>query len=76
MLTSYSVTCPHENCGWVGNVVPSHLRDGADAEILSMHKAWFKCPRCQNDWEVRITDENVTVLPVTEVIANKADGGK
>lgn len=66
MLTSYSVTCPHENCGWSGNVVPSHLRSGADAEILSMHKAWFKCPRCQKDWEVQITDERVTVLPVTE----------
>jgi len=66
MLTSYSVMCPHENCGWTGNVVPSHLRGGEDAEIVSMHKAWFQCPRCNNDWEVRITNEKVIVVPVAE----------
>jgi CheY-like chemotaxis protein len=31
-----------------------------------MHRAWFRCPRCQDDWEVRITNDRVTVLPVVE----------
>jgi hypothetical protein len=66
MLTSYPVACPHASCGWTGNLVPSHLRGGADAEIVSMHRAWFRCPRCQDDWEVRITDDRVTVLPAVE----------
>jgi hypothetical protein len=66
MLSSYSVTCPHEQCGWTGNLVPSLVRGGADAEIASMQRAWFRCPRCQRDWEVRITDDRVTVLPVVE----------
>ena len=54
MLSSYPVVCPHANCGWTGNLLPSLLRGGADAEIVSMHCAWFRCPRCQGDWEVRI----------------------
>jgi len=39
------------------------LRGGPDAEIVSMQRAWFRCPRCQRDWEVRIADDRVTVLP-------------
>lgn len=64
MLSSYPVACPHANCGWSGSLLPSHLQGGADAEIVSMHRAWFHCPRCQSDWEVRITNDRVTVLPV------------
>jgi hypothetical protein len=64
MLTSYPVTCPHKECGWVGNVVPSLIRGGADAEVAAAQRAWFRCPRCQGDWEVRITDDKVTVVPV------------
>jgi hypothetical protein len=66
MLTSYPVACPHASCGWAGSLVPSVLRGGADAEIASMHRAWFRCPRCQGDWEVRITDDRVRVLPAAE----------
>lgn len=66
MLSSYPVACPHASCGWAGNLVPSLLRGGPDAEIVSMHRAWFRCPRCQGDWEVRITNDRVTVLPVVE----------
>jgi hypothetical protein len=66
MLSSYPVACPHENCGWTGSLVPSHLRGGVDAEIASMQRAWFRCPRCQRDWEVRIKDDKVTVLPAVE----------
>lgn len=66
MLSSYSVACPHANCRWNGSLVPSLLRGGPDAEIVSMHRAWFRCPRCQADWEVRITDDRVTVLPTGE----------
>jgi hypothetical protein len=66
MLSSYPVGCPHANCGWIGSLVPSLLRGGADAEIASMHRAWFRCPRCQGDWEVRITDDRVTVVPAVQ----------
>jgi hypothetical protein len=66
MLSSYSVGCPHETCGWTGSLIPSLLRGGADAEIVSMQRAWFRCPRCERDWEVRINNDRVTVLPVVE----------
>jgi hypothetical protein len=66
MLSSYSVGCPHQNCSWTGSLVPSHLRGGLEAEIVSMHRAWFRCPRCHHDWEVRITDDRVAVLPIME----------
>jgi len=66
MLSSYSVACPHQTCGWTGSLVPSHVRGGVDAEIVSMQKAWFQCPRCQRDWEVRINNDRVIVLPVVE----------
>ena len=66
MLTSFSVACPYDNCDWTGSLVPSRLRGGADAEIASMQRAWFCCPRCQRDWEVRINDEKVTIVPVVE----------
>ena len=63
MLSSYPVACPYEGCGWIGSLVPSLLRGGAGAEIASMQRAWFQCPRCELDWEVRITDDKVLVLP-------------
>jgi hypothetical protein len=66
MLSSYPVACPHEKCGWGGSLVPSQVRGGVDAEIVSMQRAWFRCPHCQRDWEVRITNDRVTVLPVVE----------
>ena len=64
MMTSYSVACPHKKCRWTGNLVPSHLQGGEHAEIVSMHRAWFRCPRCHGDWEARIAKDHVTVLPV------------
>ena len=66
MLSSYPVACPHEGCGWIGSLVPSLLRGGPEAEVASMQRAWFCCPRCQRDWEVRITSHRVIVLPVVE----------
>jgi hypothetical protein len=64
MLSSYSVACPHPDCTWSGSLVPSLLRGGGSEEVASMQRAWFRCPRCGRDWEVRITDDTVTVLPV------------
>lgn len=75
MLSSYPVSCPHDHCGWTGNLVPSHLRGGIDAEIVSMHRAWFRCPHCHRDWEVRITNEKVRVLPSRERIDQWQDDG-
>jgi hypothetical protein len=66
MLCSYPVACPRVNCAWTGSLVPSVLRGGADAEIASMHRGWFHCARCQTDWEVRIIDDRVTVLPAVD----------
>jgi hypothetical protein len=64
MLSSYHVACPHESCGWTGSLVPSLVRGGAGAEVASMQQAWFRCPRCQRDWEARISNDRVTVLRV------------
>jgi hypothetical protein len=75
MLSSFPVTCPHDQCGWTGNLVPSHLRGGIDSVIVSMHRAWFRCPHCQRDWEVRITNESVKVLPSHERVDQWQDDG-
>ena len=64
MLSSYPVACPHQGCGWKGNLIPSLLNGGDSREIASMQRAWFHCPHCEGDWEVRITDDKVTVLPI------------
>lgn len=66
MMTSYPVACPHAGCSWTGSLIPSSIRGGTNAEIASMQRAWFRCPRCDADWEVRITNDRVTVLPVAE----------
>jgi hypothetical protein len=66
MLSSYPVACPYEDCGWKGNLVPSLLKGGVSEEIASMQRAWFRCPHCRRDWEVRITDDKVTVVPVVD----------
>jgi len=66
MLTSYPVACPHPNCGWSGSLVPTKVRGGARAVIASRQRAWFQCPGCQKDWEVRIIDDKVTILPAVE----------
>lgn len=62
MLTSYSVSCPHEDCDWNGSLMPSVRQGGEDAEIDSGHRAWFQCPSCDRDWEVRITNDRVVVM--------------
>jgi hypothetical protein len=36
----------------MGSLVPSHVQGGADAEIASMQRAWFRCPRCQGEGDV------------------------
>ena len=66
MLSSFPVACPHEGCGWTGNLIPSLIRGGTGEEVASMQRAWFCCPRCHRDWEVRITNDRVTVVPVLE----------
>jgi hypothetical protein len=63
MLSSYPVACPKPGCKWTGSLVPSRKQGGGDSEILSMHRAWFHCPRCSGDWEVRITNDTVTSVP-------------
>jgi hypothetical protein len=31
-----------------------------------MQRAWFQCPRCQRDWEVRISNDKVVVVSGVE----------
>jgi hypothetical protein len=66
MLSSYSLACPHANCDWSGSLIPSLVPGGADAEIGSAQRAWFRCPRCQRDWEVRISNDKVFVVSGVE----------
>ena len=66
MLSSYPAACPHEGCDWTGSLVPSRIQGGTGAAIAPMQRGWFRCPRCQRDWEVRITNDRVTVLPAVE----------
>jgi hypothetical protein len=66
MLSSYPVACPHEGCRWIGGLIPSLVRGGASAEVASTQRAWFRCPRCERDWEVRISDDKVEALPLIE----------
>jgi hypothetical protein len=66
VLSSFSVKCPHVDCGWIGSLVPSIIRGGSDAEIASMQRAWFHCPQCGRDWEVRMRNDEVTVLPAVD----------
>jgi hypothetical protein len=41
VLSSFSVKCPHADCGWIDSLLPSIVRGGSDAEIASMQRAWF-----------------------------------
>lgn len=66
MLSSYPVVCPHPGCDWKGNVVPSQVAGGGDAEIAPLQRAWFQCGRCRRNWEVRIQVDKVVVLPAAE----------
>ena len=66
MLSSYPVACPHEGCGWTGNLVPAHVAGGPGAEIAPAERAWFQCPRCRRDWEARIQGDKVVVLAAVE----------
>ena len=63
MLSSYPVACPHEGCGWTGSLVPSSVQGGGGSEIALEQTAWFHCPRCQRDWEARISHDRVTAVP-------------
>ena len=57
---------PARCCPECSSPVPSHVRGGAGEEIATMQRAWFRCPNCRGDWEVRITNDRVTVVPAPE----------
>jgi hypothetical protein len=63
MRTGYWAACPDGDCGWVGDLSPSADRGGLTGEVVPTGRAWFCCPLCQRDWEVRILRDQVTVLP-------------
>jgi hypothetical protein len=31
-----------------------------------MQRAWFRCPHCRRDWEVRLRNDEVMDLPAVE----------
>jgi hypothetical protein len=64
MLSGYPVACPQQDCEWTGNLVPSQVRGGADAEIAAAQPAWFLCPSCHRIWQMGIQGEKAVVLPV------------
>lgn len=66
MLISFPVACPHEDCDWSGNLVPSVVQGWADVRFASGRRAGFRCPRCRRDWMGVITDDRVVVLPAVE----------
>ena len=66
MLSDCSVVLSHENCDWTGDLVLSHVQRRGEAEIGPTDQAWFRCPRCQHQWEVRVTDDALIVLPAVE----------
>jgi hypothetical protein len=63
VLSSYPVVCPYEGCGWRGNLVPSLVKGGDDAEVLLMQRAWLRCPSCRRDWEVRVSGDAAEAIP-------------
>ncbi len=66
MLSSYPVACPYEGCGWSGNLVPSLVRGGGDAEVALMQLAWLHCPGCRRDWEVRVSGDAAEAIPAAQ----------
>jgi hypothetical protein len=66
MVSSYPVTCPHDDCHWAGSLIPSQIRGGRGTEIAPRQPAWFRCPRCGRDWEAQITNDRVTMLSAVE----------
>jgi hypothetical protein len=62
MLSSYRISCPDENCGWSGSLVPSQSAGGAGTEGAAEQRVWFQCPRCRRNWEARLHDDRVVPL--------------
>jgi hypothetical protein len=62
MLSSYPVVCPHAECGWAGNLIPSHDRGGSDAEAAPEDCVWFHCPHCDRDWQARVSGDRAVAL--------------
>jgi hypothetical protein len=75
VLNSHPAACPYENGGWAGNRAPSDVRGGIDAAIVPMRRPWFSCPRCGQDWEVRINAEKVRALASSERVDGWRDSG-
>ena len=66
MLSSYPVTCPYEDCGWKGNLVPSRARGGEAAEAGPEQHVWLQCPHCRRDWEARLSRDRVVPLTAAQ----------
>jgi hypothetical protein len=69
MLTSYSVVCPHPNCGWRGSLLPRGDQESwrfmpVQSEVV------FQCPSCEGEWRARVVGDDVVPLPMEELAAH------
>lgn len=66
MFSDCSVILAHENCDWTGSLIATHVQRRGLAEIVTTDRAWFRCPHCQQQWEVQVSDFAVDFLPGVE----------
>ena len=51
---------------WTGSWMSTPIRGGTGAKVASMQYVWFCCPHREHDWELRITNDRTTVVPIVE----------
>lgn len=62
MLTDYSVTCPHENCGWHGWLLPEGDLSAFRSAIPTVQTVTFECPECHEHWHAEVVGDDVRPL--------------
>lgn len=67
MLTSYSVACPHQNCGWRGSLLPEGDPAAWKRSTPTRSEVLFHCPRCEGEWRARVVGDDVVPLPLEEL---------
>jgi hypothetical protein len=70
MLTSYSVKCPHTECGWRGSLLPRGNAEAWRGSSPSLSEVVFECPQCQCEWHARVVGDDVVPLPLEELVAH------
>jgi hypothetical protein len=63
MLTSYSVKCPNEGCGWRGSLLPKGNAEAWRGFTPRLSEVVFQCPECETEWHARVVGDDVVPLP-------------